>query len=57
MNKLIKEFKEQLEKDKSLTLESKVNIAKEIFFLEEAYKDKLRQEQDREIWATLIYTM
>lgn len=57
MHTLIKEFKEQLEKDTTLSLESKVKLAKEIFFLEEAYKDKLRQKQERETWAAYIYTM
>ena len=55
MHTLIKKFKEQLEKDKTLTLESRVKLAKEIFLLEEAYKDKLRQKQERGTWATFIY--
>lgn len=55
MHTLIKDLKEQLEKDKTLTLESKVALAKEILFLEEAYRNKLRQEKERETWATFIY--
>lgn len=55
MHTLIKDLKEQLEKDKTLTLESRVKLAKEIFFLEEAYRNKLRQEKERETWATFIY--
>lgn len=55
MKKLIKDLKEQLEKDKTLTLESRVKLAKEIFFLEEAYRNKLRQEKERETWETFIY--
>lgn len=55
MNQLIKDLKEQLEKDKNITLESKVNLAKELFFLEEAYNNRRREENERGTWATFIY--
>lgn len=54
MEELIKDLKEQLEKDKNITIGAKISLAKELFFLEEAYNNRRREENERGTWATFI---